>query len=121
MMEGGWAMWFVLAYGFLSAAQGALYAVRRRKGYRALALWGSVATAATIFWGFCLNFAAVFKAAGGLRHPELVQEIGVVKLVCIGTAEALAPGILGFALIAIAVLCVGLGDQRSGAPGADSA
>ena len=108
--EGGFPMWFLLAFGVATLVFAARFAIApaRRTLRTALALAGGTALASLT--AICADVAAVGHGAPGyLRaHPETT----LVEALLQGMAESMSPGILGFAMLSLSALIVALGVQR---------
>jgi hypothetical protein len=109
MKAGGWSMWFVLLLGLGSLAAAIWFLVRRQLGTLALVRALTLATLFAIASGLCANVAAVmtYASRNELAGPHLVYAVTA------GLAEAAAPGILGFAMLAISWLLVAVGTRRA--------
>lgn len=110
LVEGGFPMWFLLAFGLgtLVCAGRFARAPNRRMLRVTLALSG--ATGFTALTGICTDLAAVgHHAPAYLReHPGMTSTDVLLQ----GLAESLSPGILGFTMLSLAALIVALGFQR---------
>jgi hypothetical protein len=109
-VEGGFAMWFLSAFGLATMAFATRFAWAPVR--RTLRTTGGLATA-TVFSslaGVCVDLATVGHHAPSYRigHPEA----SLVEVVLQGAAESLSPAILGFAMLSLAALIVALGFQR---------
>jgi hypothetical protein len=109
-VEGGFPMWFLLAFGLSTLVFAARFARApvRRTLRIALALAG--ATACTTLTGFATDLAMVghhapeyLGAHPGTTLPEVLLQ---------GMAESLSPAILGFTLLSLAALLVAVGFYR---------
>jgi hypothetical protein len=108
--EGGFPMWFLLAFGLATLAFAARFvqAPARRTLRTTLAL--AVATAFTSLTAVCAAVAAVGHGASAYlkAHPET----SLVEALLQGLAESMSPAILGFTMLSLAALLVALGLQR---------
>ncbi len=111
--EGGFPMWFLLAFGLATLVFAARFAwVPARRTLRTtFALAGGTAFASAT--AICADVAAVGHGAPGYlkAHPETT----LVDALLQGMAESMSPGILGFAMVSLAALVVALGYQRESA------
>src|SRR4051812_31589969 len=108
--EGGFAMFFLLAFGVATLISASLYAARvTRVAFRMTLALGSATGSATL-GGICVDLATV-----GHQASEYVQKhpgVSLAETVLQGFAESLAPGVLGFTFLALAALIVTLGFYR---------
>jgi hypothetical protein len=110
MLEGGFPMFFLLAFGvaaLISAARYARFPGRRRLR---LTLALALATGFTTLTATCADISAVgHHAHTYLRaHPETTM----TEVLLQGLAESMSPGILGFTLLSLVALIASLGIQR---------
>jgi hypothetical protein len=110
MLEGGWSMWFVLAFGLLSVAAAAAFARRPRVTGERLVLDLSRATTFAVLSAVSLNLATVGARVPNV--PEWANSPRVHLIVMEGISESLAPAILGFALLAFASIILAVGQRR---------
>lgn len=112
--EGGFPMYFLLAFGVLALVLAALYArvPSRARLRQALAL--AFATGFTAITGTAAAIAQVGHQVFGYlaRHPETT----LPQALLLGLAEAMAPMILGFTLLSLVALILALGFYRDPAP-----
>lgn len=110
LVEGGFPMWFLLAFGLATL----WFAVRfarapsRRLLKTTLAL--ASATGFTVLTTLCTDLAMV-----GHHAPEYLKahpEMSLHEVVLQGIAESLSPGILGFTMLSLAALILAYGFQR---------
>jgi hypothetical protein len=108
--EGGFPMWFLLAFGGLLLISGARFAVRPDSARLRLALALGAATLFTTLTAICADLATVGHQAPDYlkRHPE--QPLSSVLLQ--GVAESLSPAILGCTVLTLAALFIALGCYR---------
>jgi hypothetical protein len=108
--EGGFAMFFLLAFGVATLVAASLYALRVTRALFRITLGLAAATAWATLGGICVDLATV-----GHQAPEYVQKhpgVSLSEAVLQGLAESLAPGVLGFTFLALAALIVTLGFYR---------
>jgi hypothetical protein len=108
--EGGFPIWFVLAFGGLSLLCSGRYAVtpnnRRLRLAGALGLTTFLATITAV----CADLAMVGHHAPAFlaQHPDMQLYVVVLQ----GGAESLSPSIVGFSLLTLSALLVALGCHR---------
>lgn len=112
--EGGFAMFFLLAFGVATLAAAAVYATRLSRVTLRITLALALATTFTTLTGICVDLAAVGHGAPAYvaRHPGVPLAEAVLQ----GIAESLAPGVLGFTFVALAALITTLGLYREPNP-----
>ena len=108
--EGGFPIWFVLAFGGLSLLCSARYAAtpsaRRLRLAGALGLTTFLATITAV----CADLEMV-----GHHGPEFLAqhpEMQVYALLLQGGAESLSPSIVGFSMLTVSALLIALGCHR---------
>jgi len=108
--EGGFAMFFLLAFGVATLVAATLYAWRVTRVAFRVTLGLGVATGFTTLMGICVDLAAVGHGVPTYlqRHPET----SLAEVVLQGLAESLAPGVMGFTFLALAALLTTLGLYR---------
>lgn len=112
--EGGFAMFFLVAFGVATLVAAAIYAWRVTRVALRVTVGLGVATGFTTLMGICVDLAAV--GHGALAYQERHHEASLAGVVLQGVAESLAPGVLGFSFLAVAAVIVTLGLYRE--PGA---
>jgi hypothetical protein len=110
LAEGGFAMLFLLAFGLASLASATWYARRVTQVAFRVTVGLAVATTFTTLMGICVDFAAVGHHAMKYLAKEPGESLPGVLLQ--GVAEALAPGVLGFSLLALTALVTTVGLYR---------
>lgn len=110
MQEGGWAMWFVLAFGLITLAAAAAFALRPVATSEAPVRSFTAATVFAIGTAVSADLAAVGSKVPHI--PELANSPTVHLIVMEGISESLAPAILGFALLSFAWIVTAIGHRR---------
>lgn len=110
LREGGFPIWFLLAFGSLLLISGARFAMRPEAGRLRLTLALGITTLFTMISAISADLATVGHQAPDylLRHPEMSRTSVLLQ----GMAEALSPAILGSTLLALGALFVALGFYR---------
>lgn len=108
--EGGFAMFFLLAFGVATLAAATAYAWRLTRVTFRVTVALALATTSTTLSGICVDLAAVGHGAPAYvaHHPG----VSLVEALLQGLAESLAPGVLGFTFVALAALIATLGLYR---------
>ena len=105
--EGGWSMFVVVAFGFVSLAAAAFYAARPDARHEGFIQWMLRATLWSVLVGMCSDFATTFHVACQIEDWNHRSQI-VIE----GSAESLSPGIMGFAFMALAAMLTAVGRRR---------
>jgi hypothetical protein len=106
--EGGFPIWFVLAFGGLGLLCSARYAMA--PGWHRLRLVAALdlTTLCATITAMCADLATV-----GHHGPRFIaQGMRVVDLLLQGGAECLSPAIIGFTVLTLSALLVALGCHR---------
>ena len=105
--EGGFPIWFLLSFSVLALISGARFALRPGTARLQLTMATGLATLFTTLTSICADLAQVGHHAPEYlaRHPK--EPLAHVLLQ--GLAEALSPAILGFTVLTLSALFVGLG------------
>lgn len=113
-VEGGFAMFFLVAFGFAGLGAASLYAWRLTRVTLRITLALGITTTFTTLGGICVDLATVGHQVPAYvaRHPG----VSLTEAVLQGVAESLAPGVLGFAFVALAALITTLGLYREPTP-----
>ena len=101
-------MFFILGFGFVALAWAGWYAARGKKASLRFVLAMMTATLFSTGSGICADLGTTFKAAAGLdddaSRPQLVPGRDLERRIQItleGSGESMAPGIMGFSLLAL--------------------
>jgi len=106
--EGGFAMIFVIAFGLTALVAAVLFAVRPARRKLPFLRGMSHATLFAILSGICANLAAV-----GHHVPQrFAEDPRWYFAMILGVGESMAPGILGFTLLALTWLVGAVGERR---------
>jgi len=108
--EGGFPVFFLLAFGLLAMAFAVRFATAPTQRVFRTTLALSAATLLTSFNG-------IFAALSAVAHhaPEYLQRHpggSLGEVVLLGFGEAMSPGILGFTLLSLIALILALGVYR---------
>jgi uncharacterized membrane protein len=108
--EGGFPMFFLLAFGLAALVLAARYALVPGRGRLRLTLGLSLATAFTTLTGAATAVSAVGHQAPAYvaRHPES----SLAEVVLLGLGESMAPLILGCTVLSLVALIVSVGFYR---------
>lgn len=108
--EGGFPMWFLLAFAALLLISGARFALRPDPPRLRLTLALGAATLFTMVTAISTALAMVGHQAPDYlaRHPETTMVVVILQ----GFAEAMSPAILGSTVLTLAALFIALGCYR---------
>jgi len=107
-LEGGFAMYPILVMGLILVAASARYALDGEPvRLRFIAALGTAHVVTTLF-GSWLAVAAV------LRYMQTVPAAEFQKTLVVGFTESTRPGLLGGALLVLALIAVAIGAYRAG-------
>ena len=106
--EGGFGMVFVLLFGFIALGAAIRFAVRPARRQLAFIRGMSYATLFAVLSAICSDLAAVFHAIPGRFHEAPDWHL----ILILGLGESMAPGILGFTLLALTALAAAFGGRR---------
>lgn len=110
--EGGWSMFFVVAFGAMAFVAAVVFAARpdprRVEVVRSL----TRATVFSIAAGIVADIAAVGHNVPA--NPEWANSPKIHLVLLQGIAESMAPGVLGFTLLSLVWLVMAVGHRRLG-------
>jgi hypothetical protein len=106
LLAGGFPMIFVTVFGLVALGSAAFYAARPSVGRLAAVGGYSLAVGLTSIAGTAVDLSVVFA-----RYQEFPAE-SAMAFVLMGASESLSPVILGFSLLSIVALVVGVGSRR---------
>lgn len=110
--EGGWPMWFVLAFGLTALVTAARYALAPSERLRALARGFALTTLFASFQAVAADVAAVgHNVPARWDQMKMTNEL-LPRLLLQGLAECMAPAIMGLSLVTLATMLVGIGRAR---------
>jgi hypothetical protein len=108
--EGGFPMFFLLAFGLGALVFAARFALSPTQRSLRTAAALSAATGFTAITCTCAALATVGHQAPEYlkRHPEST----LAEVVLLGIGESMSPGVLGFTMLSLIALILGLGFWR---------
>jgi hypothetical protein len=112
--EGGYSMFFVLGFGFVALAAAGAYAARGKKVSLRFVHAMMVATLFATVSGICSDLGATFHAVAGPMGDADPARRFIILIE--GAGESMAPGIMGFSLLALAALLLAVGGARISTP-----
>jgi hypothetical protein len=111
--EGGYPMWFVLAFGLLSLGGAARFARSADRRHLGFVIGMSVATLFSVLNGFVADLAAVGHSVNHNYEEFAKVEGGIARIINQGFAESMSPGIMGFTLLSLTWLIAAVGLARA--------
>jgi hypothetical protein len=107
--NGGFPMFFILAFGFVALAAAAWYAFRPNPRSFGFILWMAGATLFSTLMGTAADLGATFfYVSGAIEKGAPLWNAALAE----GIAESMSPGIMGFALLGMIALVVAVGKGR---------
>ena len=110
MHDGGWGMWFVLAFGLVTLAAAAGFARSPTSARLAAVRSLSLATWFAVLSTVSIDLAKVATSVANI--PQLRDDPRPYLILLQGISESLAPATLGFALLSFAWIMVAIGQRR---------
>jgi hypothetical protein len=116
--DGGFSMFFILGFGFVSLGWAAWYAARGKKKALGFVFGMMAATLFSTASGVCSDLGMVFKTLAGSEDVDpRHQSVGAdtahrMDNLLEGLGESMAPAIMGFSLLALTSLLLGAGAVR---------
>jgi hypothetical protein len=117
--DGGFSMFFILGFGFVALGWAARYAIRGKKRPLGFVVGMMAATLFATASGICSDLGTTFKTLAGsedmdARHQEIGRDTAHrVDNLLEGAGESMAPGIMGFSLLALTSFLLAVGAARS--------
>ena len=115
MRDGGFPMWWIVAFGLVALGSAFRYAFQPDAARLGFVKYMAAATLCATLSGLFLDVAAVCRAlAGQGRIPAeaLAQDGQLPQLLFQGLTEAISPAILGFLLLSLVALVGAVGRSR---------
>ncbi len=106
--DGGFSMWFILAFGGVSLASAFSFAMRPLTAAQRFVEWTAFATLAATGCGVASDLSATFYFVAG-DEMSLDKRAQVALQ---GIAESMAPAIVGFAFVALVATMLAVGKRR---------
>jgi hypothetical protein len=117
MRNGGFPMWFIVAFGLVALGGAIRYAFRPDDARLGFVKYMAGATLFSTLTGFLADLAAVFAFFAGRRGEpalDVVKETQWPVQLMAGLAESTSPGIIGFTLLSLTALLCAVGQSRQG-------
>jgi hypothetical protein len=107
--NGGFPMFFILAFGAIGLATSAWYAYRPNARSYAFLVWMGLATLFTTLMGLAADIGATcYHVARAMTQDAPMWRAWLVE----GFAESMSPPIMGFAFLAMTALLTAVGRAR---------
>lgn len=107
---GGFVMWFVLLFGFITLAAAIFFARRPEEGKLGFVRAMSTTTVFTVIGGISANIATTLHRVA--YTDEIAKSSEMPLYVMAGLSESLSPAIVGFSILGIAWLITAVGIRR---------
>jgi hypothetical protein len=104
-------MYFVVGFGFVALAWAAVYAAQGKRKPLAFAISMMAATLFSIGSGICSDLGTVFHFLSSVKDADTTPT-QLTRIMMEGFGESLAPGIMGFSLLALTALLLAVGAAR---------
>jgi hypothetical protein len=105
--NGGWSMFVIVLFGFVTLATAAFFATRPDKKHEGFIKWMSRATLWATLCGAASDLAATLYFT-----TSIVDANERARTIEEGFAESMSPFIMGFAMLALAALLAAVGRRR---------
>jgi uncharacterized membrane protein len=112
-LEGGFPMWFLLAFGLLSLLASGRFAFRPSRARLRLTVSLGLATLFTVLTAIAADLAMVGHQVPRYLTSHPKETLASVLLQ--GFAESMSPAILGFSVLTVVALFLALGYYRESA------
>lgn len=106
--DGGFSMWFILAFGAVTLVTAFLFAVRPAEVHQRFIRWMALSTLFSVLGGVATDLATTFYTVSGDKVPDELR----TRMAMRGVAESMAPAIVGFAMLSLVALMVAVGKRR---------
>jgi len=106
--DGGFSMWFILAFGTVTLVTAFAFAAHPAPEHERFLGWMGLALVGAILCGVSSDLATTFHAVAQLETPLEHR----VQIAMQGTAESMAPAIVGFAFLSFVAVMVAVGKRR---------
>ncbi len=108
--NGGFPMFFIVAFGLIALVTAFVYAVRPRAEHEGFIKLMSIATLLSVFSGTCGDIAAVGYYVGNKAEQMTGRQLSAILLQ--GMGECTSPGIFGFTMLSLVALMCAVGKRR---------
>lgn len=105
--DGGWPMFVILLFGFVSLASAAFFAIRPDGKHEGFLRWMERATMWAALTGVFADFGTVFHFTSHMTDPE-----ERARTVLEGAQECMSPLVMGFAFLALTAFLAAIGRRR---------
>ena len=113
-IAGGWAMWFVLAFGLLAISGAGRFAFGGVASLDRFSRWMMVTTLLTAVFGFTTGMIRT----ASISVERATDHAARMALIVEGTGEALHNISMGLLLVTLTALLLAIGHRRHGTPDA---
>jgi hypothetical protein len=109
--DGGYAVFFILAFGFVALGSAVRFAISKPPRPLGFCYGMAAATLFATLHGLCSDLGTVFLTM--TRHDPIPDDPERYQHIVEGLGESMSPGIIGFALLATIALVVAVGKGRA--------
>ena len=107
--DGGYSMFFILAFGMIALVTAGIYAARGKKRPLGFVFGMMAATLFSTAQGICSDLGTTFKFVSG----DKIEPSQMFRILIEGAGESMAPGIMGFILLALTSILLAAGAARA--------
>ncbi|MGZ3448425.1 MAG: hypothetical protein ACXVEF_02435 [Polyangiales bacterium] len=106
--NGGFPMFFILAFGLIALGTAFGYAIKPVRDRESFVRWMALATLASVFCGTAADLAAVASYVAS----HAMEPARMCAIVIEGIGESMSPSILGFSILSLVALMMAVGKRR---------
>jgi hypothetical protein len=107
--EGGWWMWFILVFGAIALGTSFAFMMRPSTKHLGFLKWMSRAVLYSIAAGVLMDFSTTLHFVA--QDEKLTSDMRA-RILIEGFGESLAPGVMGFAFLALIAVVTAVGQRR---------
>jgi len=105
--DGGWSMFVILLFGFISLASAAFFAARPDGKHEGFIQWMSRATMWASLVGVFTDFGTVFGVVCEMKDAD-----ERTRILLEGSKECMSPLVMGFAFLTLTAFLTAIGRRR---------
>ena len=108
--EGGWWMWFILVFGAITLGTSFAFLMRPSSKHLGFIKWMTRAVLYSTAAGILMDFSTVLHVVA--NHYDEFPPEQRLRVIIEGFGESLAPGVMGFAFLALIAVVTAVGQRR---------